>query len=221
MVKRKVPLVEGEIYHIFSKSIADFEIFRNNLEYKRMRNLLKYYKIKNLSEKFSTFLKIKNKKEFYQKYFMGKEGLVEIIAYCFMPTHIHLLLKQTEQNGISIFMSNLLNSYTRYFNVKTKRKGPLWESRFNNVVVKTDEQILHLTRYIHLNPVTAYLVDKPQDWIFSSYKEFLGKAKEEEKICNFSEVLNIEPETYRKFVNSQIDYQRELAEIKKLFLDST
>lgn len=219
MIARKVPLVKNEIYHIFSKSIANFKIFRSNTEYERIRGLLKYYKIENPFLRFSFFLEIKNKEEFYKKHFTKKENLVEIIAYCFMPTHIHLILKQTKQNGISIFMNNILNSYTRYFNVKTKRKGPLWESRFKNVVIKTNEQILHLTRYIHLNPVTARLIDKPQDWNFSSYKEFLGKTKEEEKMCNFSEVLDIKPETYRKFVNSQIDYQRKLAEVKKMFLE--
>jgi len=220
MVTRRIPLVEGEIYHIFSKSIAGFEIFRNNSEYERMRGLLKYYKIKNPPLRFSMFLEVKNKEKFYQKHFMKNKNLVEIITYCFMPTHTHLILKQTKYNGVSIFMSNILNSYTRYFNVKTKRKGPLWESRFKNVLLRTDEQLLHVIRYVHLNPVTAHLVEKPQDWKFSSYKEFVGEIDEQERICSYSGVLDIDPKSYKKFVDAQIDYQRELAEIKKLFLES-
>ncbi|UCB56589.1 MAG: transposase [Candidatus Omnitrophota bacterium] len=213
----KISLGKGEIYHIFSKSIAGFEIFRKDSEYERMKNLLKYYKLENPPLKFSTFTEIKNKKDFFQRHLISKRSLVDIIAYCFMPTHFHLILEQLNENGISVFMSNILNSYTRYFNVKTKRKGPLWESRFQRILVETDEQLLHLTRYIHLNPVTAYLVDKPQDWKFSSYKEFLQEDRE--KICNYSKVLEINSQNYKEFVNIQIDYQRELARVKKLFLE--
>ena len=216
MIINKCPLVEGETYHVFSKSIAGFEIFGNNSEYERMRNVLRYYMLEKAPLKFSAFVKIKNKEKFFQKHLSTKGNIIDIIAYCFMPTHIHLVLKQVAAKGISIFMNNILNSYTRYFNIKTKRKGPLWESRFQRVLVETDEQLLHLTRYVHLNPVTAYLVDKPQDWQFSSHREFLGKT--EEKVCNFSQVLEIKPANYKKFVNSQINYQRELAENKYLFL---
>jgi len=217
MTKKKYPLAEGEVYHIFSKSIAGFEIFRQELEYQRMKNLISYYKQEKPSLRFSMFMEIKNKEKLFQKHFSEKRNLIDIIAYCFMPTHIHLVLKQLVANGISISMNNILNSYTRYFNVKTKRKGPLWESRFQRVLVKSDEQLLHLTRYIHLNPVTAHLVDKPQDWQFSSYREFLEKTKE--RVCNFSQLLEIKPIDYRKFVDSQINYQRELADIKRLFLE--
>lgn len=217
---RKIPLVRSEIYHVFSKSIAGFEIFRNNKEFDRFKELIKYYKIEKPPLRFSAFIEIKKKNEFLQRHiFEKKENLVDVIAYCIMPTHIHLVIKQLKEHGASIFMSNILNSYTRYFNVKSKRKGPLWESRFQNIIIRDDEQLLHLTRYIHLNPVTAYLVNKPQDWKFSSYEEFLGKIEEDERVCNFSETLQIEPEVYIKFVNKQIDYQRELSKIKNLFLE--
>lgn len=216
---RKFPLVNGEIYHILSKSIAGFKIFRNDSEFTRIKSLLKYYKKEKPSLKFSAFMEIKNKEELLRKHPVKKGNIVQIIAYCFMPTHLHLILKQLKKDGISIFMRNILNSYTRYFNIKTKRKGPLWESRFKNIIVKTDEQLLHLTRYIHLNPATAYLVDKPEDWKFSSYKEFLGEAEDKERMCDYSEVLDIKPQEYKKFVNSRLEYQRELAKIKESFLE--
>ncbi len=204
MATKRYPLLDKKIYHIFSKSIAGFEIFRSNSDYKRMRNVLKYYKIENPPLRFSAFMEIKDKAVFYQKHFGVKESLVEIISYCIMPTHIHLILKQLKKSGISVFMSNSLNSYSRYFNIKSKRRGPLWESRFKNVDVTSDEQLLHLTRYIHLNPVTANLVDGPQDWNFSSYKEFLGEIQDDERICNSSGSLSVAPEDYKEFVSSQI-----------------
>jgi putative transposase len=216
---RKYPLIEGKVYHTFTKSIAGFEIFRNESYYQRMGSILSYYKVENPPVKFSIFSNIKNKGFFYQRHFLSEYNLVEIIAYCFMPTHIHLVLRQLKKDGISIFMSKVLNSYTRYFNLKNKRKGPLWESRFKNVEVGTDEQLLHLTRYIHLNPVTANLVEDPSDWSFSSYKEYLGEKQLEENICNYSRLLDIVPRDYKKFVSSRKEYQRELAGLKELFLD--
>jgi putative transposase len=148
-----------------------------------------------------------------------KEKLVEIIAYCIMPTHLHLVLKQLEDNGISIFMNRILNSYSHYFNIKHERKGPLWEGRFKHILVEKDEYLLHLTRYIHLNPVTAYLVNKPEEWFASSYGEYLQDVKKDDKICKYSEILEIEPKSYREFIEDRISYQRELAKIKHLVMD--
>lgn len=108
-----------------------------------------------------------------------------------MPTHIHLLLKQILKDGISIYMGKVLNSYAKYFNTKYKRKGSLWESRFKSIEVETTEELYHLTKYIHLNPVTAYLVEKPGDWHFSSYREFIDEIGINEKIYNFDEFLEI------------------------------
>lgn len=184
-----------------------------------MRALLKYYQIVNPALRFSVFVELKNKGKLCQDDNVAKEDLVGVIAYCCMPTHVHLILKQIKKSGISIFMSNVLNSYTRYFNIKMNRRGPLWESRFKSVMVTTDEQLLHLTRYIHLNPTTANLVNEPHDWDFSSYREFLEEVQDEEKVCNYSTSLDIDTEEYKEFVSSRIDIQQELAKIKELCVD--
>ena len=136
-----------------------------------------------------------------------------------MPTHFHLIVKQLIDKGISNFMNNLQNSYSRYFNTKHKRKGPLWEGRFKSVLVKTDEQLIHLSRYLHLNPVTAHIVKKPEQWTMSSYREYLLTEDLNNKICKFEDILDIKRDTYRKFVEDRISYQRELAEIKNLLLE--
>ncbi|MFH1093517.1 MAG: transposase [Candidatus Omnitrophota bacterium] len=208
-----------KIYHVFSKSIFKFKIFRVNDEFERMKSLIWFYKREKPVVRYSHFLELKNKDRFYKENVSDNNELVEIIAYCIMPTHIHIVLKQVIDKGISTFLSNVFNSYTRYFNFKIKRKGPLWESRFKGVSVDTDEQLLHLTRYVHLNPVTAKLINHPEDWKYSSYKEFIGVKSTEKPICSFSGCMDINPSVYKKFVNSQIDYQRELADIKAKFLD--
>lgn len=216
---RKDLLVVGEVYHIFTRSIADFEIFNNDDEFSRMVGVIKYYQCEKPAVKFSRFIQMeKNMQDNIKEEVPSeKEKLIEVVAYCLMPTHLHLILKQLTHKGISIFMNHILNSYTRYFNTKHKRKGPLWEARFKNVLVKRDEYLLHLTRYIHLNPVTAGIVDKTEDWLASSYREYIAKSNE--KICQYREVLDIEPSSYRQFVDDRISYQRELAKIKQYLFD--
>ena len=221
---RRKDLVTGEIYHIHNKSIANFKIFNTHNDFLRIKNMFKYYQLDDVSLSFSEFIKLKEiEKNKFNEYFISisqnKERLVQIIAYCIMPTHLHLILKQLKENGISNFMRYILSSYSHYFNSKYKRKGPLWESRFKDVLVQIDDQLLHLTRYVHLNPVTAYLVNEPEDWPASSYKEYLSEINKENKICIYDDILNIEPVFYKEFVENRISYQRELAKIKELLLE--
>jgi putative transposase len=219
---RKDPLVTGQIYHVISRSIADFKVFNNIKEYNRAKELINYFRLKQPPTKFSYFLKQKEIKKFgFQKYFnqiaKNQEKRVEIIAYCLMPTHIHLLLKQLDDFGVSTFMKNILISYSRYFNTKHKRKGPLWESRFKSILVNKDDYLLHLTRYIHLNPATTRLVNKPEKWQFSSYLEYINES--DDGLTNRKDLLEINSLDYQKFVEDRRDYQRRLAQIKNLMLE--
>lgn len=210
-------LAIGQIYHVFTKSIAGFKIFNDETEFRRMAQIVSYYQKRETKFSFSRYLKLSPTPiEIPVVFNEGKQ--VEIIAYCFMPTHIHLILKQLHDNSISIFMRNILNSYTRYFNIRHNRKGPLWETRFRHVLLGSDEQLLHLTRYIHLNPVTAYLVNKPELWLASSYREYLNNYNDE-RICKYEEILDIDSIFYREFVEDRISYQRELAKIKALIIE--
>lgn len=223
-MRRKEKLVNGEIYHIFNKSIADFKIFNNNNDFSRMKDMIRYYQAEGMPLKFSQYMElVKVKRNGFLNQFKSdsqdKERIVQIIAFCFMPTHYHLILKQLRENGISVFISNIQNSYTRYFNTKFKRKGPLWEGPFKNVLIKTDTQLLHLTRYLHLNSVTSYLVNRPEEWLYTSYLEYLSKIKENEKICDYEDLLDIEPSYYKKFIEDRISYQRELSRIKELLFE--
>lgn len=222
MPKRET-FITGEIYHIYNRSIAKFKIFNNEKTCERMCQLMRYYQIYPTINKLSKFMKLQIvKKSGFEEIFnltvQGKEKLVQIIAYCLMPTHIHLILKQVRDDGIGHYMRKIFDGYSCYFNVKHKRKGPLWEGRFKSVRVKKDEQLMHLTRYIHLNPVTANLVNRPEDWDYSSYREYISSAKEK-KVCDYSDVLDIKRGSYTKFVKDQISYQKNLAEIKHLVLD--
>ncbi len=212
---RKNPLYTDGVYHVFNRSIAGYIIFNNAVEFERMRSLLNFCRLRKTGCSFSHYLK--SAVSFSDIYSEDKH--IKIIAYCLMPTHFHLILQQLRDGGISDFMMKVQDSYSLYFNKRHKRKGPLWEAPFKNVPVATDEQLLHLTRYLHINPTTAALVTTPIDWEYSSYREYLKMTPASDRLCAYDRLLDISPDSYRKFINDQIDHQRDLGILKKLLFD--
>ena len=220
---RKEPLAKGEIYHIYNRSIAKFKIFDHENEYHRMVDTLTYYLPSRVPVSFSRHSELKgsglleNSRQ-TKTLHPPPSALVTLIAFCLMPTHFHILLRQDMDDGISIYIARVLNSYTKFFNRLHHRKGPLWEGRFENRHVTNDEYFLHLSRYIHLNPVTARLVDKAEDWPASSYREYISASPEPPQ-CTFRPFINLSPEMYKAFTEDRRDYQRQLATIKHLLID--
>src|SRR3990167_9679738 len=102
---RKIPLTNGEVYHIFTRSIAKYEVFNDASEFLRMIQLMRYYQFEN-ELRFSEFLDYKLVQSLgfdagFKTIAKDKSPIVQIIAYCLMPTHPHLILKQLSDNGIS------------------------------------------------------------------------------------------------------------------------
>lgn len=220
MAHRKTPLVNENIYHVFTRSISDFKIFRSKRDFCRIKDTVLFYSVKKPEYKFSVFENLSNEsKQNAAKRIKDKEKIVDILAYCIMPTHVHFILKQLKDKGISRFMNSVLKSYSRYFNIKYNRLGPLCDGRFKNIIIDKDDYLLHLTRYIHLNPVSGSLVSKPQEWGYSSYKEYIGVEPENERICEFGDILGLSPQKYMEFVEERIDYQKELEAIKHLVIE--
>ena len=165
------------------------------------------------------------KQQLFNKLQESRNFWAEIIAYCLMPNHFHFLLKQLKENGISIFLRNFTDSYTRYFNTKQERNGPIFQGRFKAVRIETDEQLLHVGRYIHLNPHTSYVVKTLKDlenYPYSSLPEYLGDSSLKHEICNKEIMLGYfkNPTLYKQFVFEQADYQRTLGNIKHLLLET-
>ena len=209
-------LKEGQIFHVFNKSIANYPIFKDLKNSERFIKVLDYYNNQSIDWSLSRYLII-NKEDFLPKLLTEKNGaLLKFLAYCIMPDHYHILVKVLKDNILSKYINNVENSFTRFFNIKFKRKGPLWESRFKAVLIRTSNQLIHVTRYIHLNPTSSSLVDSPKDWIFSSFNDYLDK----DILKNYLKEISIdEPLLYQKFCEDNIDYQRKLKKIKKLIFD--
>jgi putative transposase len=122
-MQRSVPLETGEIYHIMNKSIAGYKIFPSPYDYERMQGLLRYYTTAKALPKFSYFLRSSLVKKLglhgaITDITKGSDQCLQVIAYSLMPTHIHLVVKQLQDNGVSFYVSNILNGYARFFNSK-------------------------------------------------------------------------------------------------------
>jgi len=218
---RKESLENNEFYHIFTRSISKYIVFNDQSEYERMIGLISLHRFIDFNYSYSQFteLGIQTQQRIIRDLKNTNKLLVEIVAFCIMPTHIHLLLKQISNDGITKYMGRILNSYSKYFNTKHQRSGPLWASNFKNLLVSDDEQLLHLTRYIHLNPASAGLVKKLYSWQYSSYKEYINTPNDKNNVCNYEDIIDLDPKQYARFVQDRKDYQRELSLIKSLLID--
>ena len=97
-------------------------------------------------------------------------------AYCLMSNH-YLLLLETPEGNLSEIMRHINGAYTTYFNIKRKRSGHLFQGRYKAILVEADEYLVELSRYIHLNPVRAGAVERPEHYPWSSYQGFTGQSK--------------------------------------------
>src|SRR3972149_1551889 len=212
MASRKVPLATGEYYHIFNRGVAKMRIFNNFYDYNRFLKCVLYYQIDDQKPRFSKFTS-----ETYE--LDSSKKIVDIISYCFMPNHFHFLLKQVTDGGISEFISKISNSYTKYFNIKNNRVGPILQGDFKAVHVESNEQLLHLGRYIHLNPLIGFVTTNLETYRWSSYPEYINSINNE--VCQ-KEVILDQFETknsYKQFVLDHIDYAKKIDQIKHLLLD--
>lgn len=222
MPNHRVPLVTNEFYHVFNRGVARNPVFLTKHDYEQALLALSYYSFMTPPMKLSRFkeLSIEERGQALQE-LQNNNKYVEIISFVLMPNHFHLLLKQTTDNGISAFLSKLTNSYTRYFNTKHERVGPLFQGVFKAVHVENNEQLIHLSRYIHLNPVASFAIPEKElfSYQWSSLLLFLNKKP---SFVQARPILDHfrSREEYKVFLLDQIDYAKELEKIKHLTLEN-
>ena len=155
--KRKVQFANGEIYHIVSRAIDGIELFRDKQDYSQM--IRDIFRFNDLSPVISTervvYYRSKDDETRSDRVsFERRERklMVEILAFCLMPNHIHLLIKQLSNNGIPKFMQKF-GGYAWYYNKKYNRSGYLFQGRYGAVHIENDRQLMTVFVYIHANPV--------------------------------------------------------------------
>lgn len=217
-MERFEKICTGEIYHVYSRSVGGIEIFRDDFDYQRMLDALTFFRFRDRLLHFHKWLE---KADLSLRLITHEENdtHVDLLCYCLMPNHVHFILLETHTNGIATFMGDLQNSYAKYLNATLKRKGGIWQRPFQAKHVNTNEQLFHLTRYIHLNPVTAYLCAQPQEWKYSSFAEYTEEVKQ--TLCQRPEYMRYNPVEYMELTMSHIQWQRELALAKKVTVPNT
>lgn len=192
---------EHGYYHVYNRGIDKQKIFLDAQDYKYFTSL------------FSRHLSKKLQSDRYGRDYKWLRPKVDILAYCWMPSHFHLLVYQKEDpRALVELMSSIGTAYTMYFNKKYKRRGPLFESNYRASLILDDSYFAHISRYIHLNP-SDY-----KNWHYSSLSQYLGKASEE--WVEPSYIANdFTPKEYEEFVDDYLDVKNELDLLKHELAD--
>lgn len=197
-MKRKYPLITDQIYHIFSRGVDKRDIFLDPSYYSRFISILKHslkynYPYSLLKRRLEKAQSPRDRQNIFRQLELKRiKPPVEVISLCLMPNHHHLTLKQLVENGITDLM---------------RRVGGLFESTFKSVMVESDEQLIHLTRYQHINPRDSGLntAEGLVNYPWSSLSTYLGEkrfpfVKPEVVLSHFKN-----PQSYLEFVLAEID----------------
>jgi putative transposase len=236
MPYRRQQFVNDEIYHVVLRGIDENLVFKDINDY--YRGIFSIYEFNT-----TRLITIRERREARARFKKSSKGLipvvdkrdklVEILTFCFMPNHIHLLLKQIKEGGISKFMQKLGAGYGGYLNKKYNRMGHVFQSRFGAIHIKNDEQLKTVFVYIHTNPVALVEpnwkeeeITKPEKVIeflenykWSSYPDYIGK-KNFPSVTDRDFLLKImEPKDWKKFVDYWIQYKGKIKKFPDLALE--
>lgn len=213
MPYRTTPFVNEHFYHVYNRGVEKRSIFEKSWDYNRLIKTIRYYQFEGPKPKLSKFLAGHLLKPVDES-----KKIVDIISYCLMPNHFHFLVRQLRDGGITEFVSKLSNSYTKYYNTKHTRVGSLFQGQFKAVLIESDEQLLHVSRYIHLNPLVSNLTRDLNLYRWSSYSEYIDNNP---GICNKEPIMSFFKSSgdYEKFIADHADYGLALEIIKHQLLE--
>jgi putative transposase len=206
-------------YHLYNRGVDKRVIFLDETDRQRFLDAARLARLSN-SPKLSWLkkqIKIGNISPEDFERLEEKYGppLLDIVAYSLMPNHFHFQVKELTENGVTKFFRKLGTSYAMYFNIRHERTGRLFESQYKSVLIETDEQLIHLSRYIHINPFDSSKInislEQLRTYLWTSLPDYLGDRKE--SFCNPSEVMAFfsSPSDYWEFLRGNIDKEEVLS----------
>lgn len=226
---RKDPFVTGEYYHIYNRGIDKRVIFKLKRDYERFMMLLYLANSKESFRLDDLLNEKKFNKTFDEILVLDKgEPIVSIGAWCLMPNHFHILVKQEIDGGITRFMRKLGVGYSMFFNIKYQRTGGLFGGPFKSKLLGSDDNYMRqLFAYIHLNPLDINfsgwekLIDKkhPKEWKdflwnypYSSYQDYIGIGRGEGNILNIKAFPDYfkEQGSFKDFIDSYLSFEMEM-----------
>ncbi|MEX2012998.1 MAG: transposase [Candidatus Levyibacteriota bacterium] len=189
--------VENGYYHLYNRGVEKRDIFLDEQDYAVFLSYIKQYLDLSGSDPHPL------------------ANDIRLLAFCLMPNHFHLLAKQSSINGITKLMRAISTNYVMYFNKKYERVGTLFQGKYKAAQVDNDSYLLHLSRYIHLNP---YPGSDPKYYNYSSYKYYLGTRnaswiKTEEILDYFKTAKRVGAKDYLSYESFIEDYKMDSAEL--------
>ena len=189
-------------YHIINRGAYKNKIFIDKQDYEAFLEILEYY-LAYPRSKFFGYTKLVDKP--YKNVKVTNLTTIHLVAYCLMPNHFHFIFKQlpeaTLKTNISNLMRRLMIAYAMYFQNRHKHEGAIFQGRYKNVEVDTNEQLLYLSKYIHKNP--EKLVNKLEKYPYSSYQAYINHVLLPDYLHS-EYVLKLQ-DNYKKYVESPID----------------
>lgn len=204
---------EGGIYHAYNRGVEKRTIFLDEQDY----NIFLYYIFIYLAPSETVLSKYPTLPLRLQGKNLAAE--VDLFCYCLMPNHFHLLVQQKTIDGISKFIKQLTNAYTLYFNQKYQRVGSLMQGPFKAIMISTENSLLHISRYIHLNPIVNSLVTNLKNYQWSSFKTYIANSEEIPIKKNLILSFFSSSKDYERFVLDQVDYAKNLALLKEITIE--
>ncbi|MCI0581252.1 MAG: transposase [Chloroflexi bacterium] len=171
--RKRPPYLPGRYYHFYNRGAHRLAIFREDENFLFGLRQMKSY---------------------------CRELELTPIAYCLMPNHYHLFIRQDGEEPAGLLPQRIFNSYSKAYNTRYGHAGTLFESRFKAAPVEKENYLLHLCRYIHANPVKDGLVERPEQWPYSNYLEWLGRRQGTLVDRAFVAEFFPRPELYEEFV---------------------
>ena len=206
MAKRKIVFENKGVYHIFNRGVDKKNIFHDEEDVKYFLDRLDDFNngrpvggIRN--QNFDKYKKVRGPASY----------LVEIIAYCMLPNHFHLLLRQSDDDGITKFMQRICTGYAMYYNKKYERNGALFQGRFKATELNGVGSLQMLSVYVNLN-YKHHGIDPKKKIVKSSLGEYLGKNLKH-NVCRQKEIQNVigdltnqKKQAYIKYAKMQSKY---------------
>ena len=175
MPRKVVPMITGETYHVYNRGVDRRNIFESEDDIKRFYYSLLYFNTQEISINF----------RLAKSRYSSVEGqLVKVVAYCLLPNHFHLILKQVDDGGVAQFMKKVSSGYTGYFNEKYSRSGSLFQGVYKRVLVESSEQYNYLLSYVNENHAvhglkrrSGFLYSSSCHYDGSCHSKLIGVAK--------------------------------------------
>ena len=160
------------IYHVLSRGVDKRKIFMDDSDnYRFIHDLFEFNDEAPAANNFHKFNDIVSRYSEVKR--QPRKLLVDILSFCLLPNHYHLMLANRAENGISMFMRKLNVGYAKYFNEKNERTGALFEGRYKSIKLEKQAHFIHLPYYIHLNPLDLFA----PEWRAGELKNYKGSVK--------------------------------------------